>query len=60
MNAVAGATNINLKVIDGTGEIEVRQWPESKEEGEELVNSLPYVHCCYSMTARYPVLTPLL
>lgn len=42
VNAVAGATNINFKVIDGTGSIEVRQWLESKEEGEEMVSSLPW------------------
>jgi hypothetical protein len=43
VNAVAGATNINFRVIDGTGSIEVRQWLESKEEGDELVASLPWV-----------------
>lgn len=48
MNAVAGAMNVNIKVIDGTGTVEVRQWPESKEEGEALVDSLPYVLCLLS------------
>jgi len=41
VNAVAGATNINFRVIDGTGSMEVRQWLESKEEGDELVASFP-------------------
>ena len=42
VNAVAGATNIKFRAIDGTGSIEVRQWLELKE-GNESVTSLLWV-----------------
>jgi hypothetical protein len=42
VNAVASAASVNMTVIDGTGGIEVRQWLESKGDGDELIQILPY------------------
>ncbi|KAF8307291.1 nucleic acid-binding protein [Clavulina sp. PMI_390] len=42
LNVVGGASNVNMKVIDGTGSIEVRLWMgDSSIDADSLVDNLP-------------------